>query len=211
MKDLIVAVADSYQEKIMEALLPRVPKVSGTTPFTFDIIRNPHNDSGSYNDSHELLRPAIKSYNFALVMFDYEGSGVENVRTREQSESDVEALLSANGWQDRNAVIVIKPEIENWIWLDHPIVGHAIGWEKSESLYTWARKNGKITSESYKPERPKETFEEVLRMSNTPKSSAIYKKIATVVSYKRCNDPAFQKVISTLQKWFTNSEKLTSR
>ena len=202
MRDLIIAVADSYQEKVMEALLPRVPLSSGTRAFTYDIVRNIGNDSGSYNDSHELLRPAIKQYHFALVLFDYEGTGVENVRTREQAESDVEGLLSANGWLNRNAVAVIKPEIENWIWLDSPHVQSAIGWERQESLYTWARANGKMADDDFKPIRPKETMEEALRISNTSKSSAIYKKIAASVSYKKCVDPAFQKVITKLTEWF---------
>lgn len=202
MKDLIVAVADSYQEKVIEALLPRVPLSSGTRTFTYDIVRNIGNDSGCYNDSHELLRPVINQYQYALVLFDYEGTGIENTKTREQAEKDVEKLLSANGWQGRNAVAVIKPEIENWMWLDNPNVEKAIGWERPESLYAWAKFNRKIAQDDSKPLRPKETFEEALQISNTPKSSAIYKKIAVNVSYQRCQDPAFQKVISKLQEWF---------
>jgi hypothetical protein len=205
MKDLIVAVADSYQEKVMEALLPRIPISSGTRPFSFDIVRNPGNDSGSYNDSHELLRPAIKQYYFALVVFDFEGTGIENIKSREDAELTVENLLSINGWDGRNAVAVIKPEVENWMWTDSPHVESAIGWEKQESLYTWAKNNGKIAVGDSKPVRPKETLEEALKISKTSKSSAIYKKIATNVSYKKCNDPAFLKLILKLQEWFPSS------
>lgn len=202
MKDLIVVVADSYQEKVMEGLLPRVPNASGTRVFTYDIIRNIENDSGSYNSSHELLRSFINQYQFALVIFDYEGTGVESTRTREQVESDVERQLSLNGWNERNAVAVIKPEIENWIWMDNPNVESAIGWENQESLYAWARRNGKIPHQESKPLRPKETLEEALKMNGTSKSSSIYKKISSKVSYKGCQDPAFQKVISNLVNWF---------
>jgi hypothetical protein len=202
MKDLILSVADSYQEKVMEALLPRVPVSSGTKPFSFDIIRNIGNDSGSYNDSHELLRPAISQYSFALVIFDYEGTGIENKKSRVDAELEVERLLSNNGWENRNAVAVIDPEVENWIWSDNPHVQSAIGWERSESLYVWARRIGKIPANEFKPIRPKETLEEALRISKTSKSSAIYKKIAAKVSYKNCTDPAFCKVISKLQEWF---------
>lgn len=202
MKNLVVAVADSYQEKVMEALLPRVPLSSGTAAFTYDIIRNIGNDSGSYNDSHELLRPYINDYNFALVIFDYEGTGIENVKSREEAEADVEQLLSINGWNNRNAVIVIKPEIENWMWINSPHVHDAIGWEKEESLYTWATNKGLIVNNEPKPARPKETLEEALRISQTSKSSAIYKKIISKVSYKNCVDPAFNKMIAKLREWF---------
>lgn len=202
MKDLIIAVADSYQEKIMEALLPRVPISSGTRNFSYDIVRNIGNDSGSYNDSHEFLRPSINQYHYALVIFDYKGTGIENTKTREQAEADVEGLLNGNGWQRRNAVAIIKPEVENWIWQDNPNVESAIGWERNESLYTWAKTNGKIAHDDIKPLHPKETLEEALRISETSKSSSIYKKIAATVSYRNCTDLAFQKIIAKLQEWF---------
>src|SRR5207249_2207109 len=101
-----------------------------TRPFTYDIVRNIGNDSGSYNDSHELLRTSITLYQYALVLFDYEGTGVEGRRTRAEAEVDVEGLLTSNGWRDRNAVAVIQPEIENWMWLDNTNVEAAIGWER---------------------------------------------------------------------------------
>ena len=199
MKDLIVVVADSYQEKVIEALLPRIPITSNTKTFTYDIIRNPRNDSGSYNDSHELLRPYINQYHFAIVVFDHEGCGVEDTKTRVETESDVEGLLSINGWPNRNSVIVIDPELENWMWIDNPNVQDAIGWFGIESLYVWARANGKIAHGEAKPIRPKETLEEALRISNSAKSSSIYKKIAGTVSYKGCTDPAFIKLIQTIK------------
>jgi hypothetical protein len=202
MKNLIVAVADSYQEKVMEALLPRIPVSSGTAVFTYDIIRNIGNDSGSYNDSHELLRTINNKYNYALVIFDYEGTGIENIKSREQAEADVEQLLSMNGWNNRNAVVVIEPELEKWMWIDSPHVQDAIGWEMQESLYAWARNKGLIEESDTKPVRPKEALEEALRVSQTSKSSAIYKKITSKVSYKNCVDPAFNKMIVKLQEWF---------
>lgn len=201
MKDLIVVTADSYQEKVLEALLPRIPQSSGTKHFSFDILRNPRNDSGSYNDSHELLRPYINMYRFAAVIFDYEGTGAEGVKTREEIESEVEELLNKNGWNKRNCVVVIEPELENWMWIDSPHVEDAIGWEGLESLYIWARANGRIPHDETKPIRPKETLEEALKICRTPKSSAIYKKIATKVSYKGCKDPAFLKLLNQIASW----------
>jgi len=204
MKDLIVAVADSYQEKVIEALLPRMPLVSGTTAFSYDIIQNIGKDSGSYNDSHELLRPYFNDYKYSLVIFDYEGCGAENNKKREEIEAEVESLLSRNGWSDRTSVIVISPELENWMWINNPNVQDAIGWEKQETLYEWAIGKNYIQEGGSKPHRPKEVLEEALRISSTPKSSAVYKKIAATVSYKNCQDPAFHKLIAMLQQWFSN-------
>lgn len=202
MKDLVVVVADNYQEVVIRALLQRVPFSSGTRPFSFDVIRNIGNDPGSYNDSHELLRPYSNEYQFALVVFDYEGTGVEMQKSREQVESHVESLLNKNGWNKKSAVIVIKPELETWMWQDNPNVENAIGWEGLQSLYQWAETTGKIPYGEHKPPRPKETLEDALRKNGTPKSAAIYRKIAETVSYKNCTDPAFTKAIRTLKGWF---------
>jgi len=202
MKDLIVAVADSYQEKVIEALLPRVPITSGTKEFTFDIMRNSGHDSGSYNDSHELLRPFINQYRFALVVFDFEGCGAEHLKTKAEIETEVHDLLNVNGWGNRNAVIVIQPELENWLWMDNPHVSQAIGWEKQESLYDWARNESYLSGNASKPSRPKETFERALKIAETPKSAAIYKKIAARASYRNCEDEFFKQLILKLQEWF---------
>jgi hypothetical protein len=202
MKDLIVVVADSYQEKVMEGLLPRLPLSSGTAVFAFDIIRNPGHDSGSYNDSHELLRPFMNQYRYAVVIFDFEGCGAEHLKTKKEIEQEVQGLLNNNGWDNRNAIVVIEPEVENWMWIDNIHVEQAIGWEKPESLYNWARNEGLIAGSANKPTRPKETLEAALRISETPKSTAIYKKIASLVSYKRCEDPSFNQLIRQLTDWF---------
>lgn len=202
MKDIIILVADSYQEKVLEALLPRVPISSGTRPFTYEFIRNPGHDSGAYNDSHELLRPYSKQYSYALVLMDYEGCGVEYQKSAEEVEQYVAELLDRSGWENRNKVVVITPELETWMWMDNQHVTNAIGWEQKEGLYEWARRNGYIGNEVYKPERPKETLEKALKLSGTPKSAAVYKKIAMHASYKKCEDKAFIGMIGTLQEWF---------
>ncbi len=202
MKDLIVTVADSYQQKLMEALLPRVPVSSHTRNFSFDIILNPNHDSGSYNESHELLRPFINQYRFAIVLFDQEGCGMEHLKSGKEIEVDVYNQMNNNGWEQRNSVIVIEPELENWMWQDNVHVEQAIGWEKVNSLYDWARNEGLIRMDAIKPERPKETLEKALRISNKPKSASTYRKIAENVSYRKCTDPAFLKLIHQLQLWF---------
>ena len=205
MKDLIFSVADGYQEKVFEALLQRVPLASSTSCFTYDIIKNPGHDSGSYNDSHELLRPFINQYNFAIVVFDFEGTGVEHL-SRSEMELNVHTLLNSNGWKDRNAVIVIYPELENWMWMDNRHVQNAIGWDRRERLYDWARQNNFLDQGNVKPNRPKETLEKALKLCSTSKSASIYKNIAANASYRTCQDPSFRALITTLQAWFPRAD-----
>ncbi|MBN8700879.1 MAG: hypothetical protein J0L54_14825 [Chitinophagales bacterium] len=201
MKDLVVLVADGTMQKVVEEILLRVPRSSGTSDFTFDVIPNIGHDSGCYNDSHELLRSFSTQYRFAMVIFDFEGSGVE-IKSINEIENDVERLLDNHGWQNRNSVAVINPELENWIWQDSPHIEEAFGWENNTPLYQWCRTEGLIAHGDSKPIRPKETMQRVLKFTRTPFSSAIHKKIAKVVSYKRCTDRAFLKILNQLKNWF---------
>ncbi|MBL7797044.1 MAG: hypothetical protein JNJ90_11175 [Saprospiraceae bacterium] len=201
MKDLIVFVADGHQKAVMEALLPRIPKSSNTAEFGFEVKVNPGKDSGTYIYSHELLRPYINQYRFALVVFDFEGTGVEHLPL-DQVKKNVQELLEKNGWKGRSAVIVIQPELENWMWMDNRNVEQAIGWEEQVSLYDWAKKEGLLAEDATKPDRPKEAFLDALRLSRTPLSASIYGKIAAKVSYGKCQDAAFQDLIQQLKAWF---------
>lgn len=202
MKDIIILVADGCQEKLIEGLLPRIPNSSNTKPFTYDIYKHPEHDSGCCNDSQEILRPFINQYRYAIVILDYEGCGHESNKSCQEVEQIIEGKLRSNGWEGRNVAIVVNPEIENWVWINSQHVEAAIGWNSDQSLYDWSRTSGFLAQGDSKPIRPKETFEKALKKSNTSKSSAIFKKISTKVSYKKCEDEAFKKLLSKLIEWF---------
>ncbi|MBI2729319.1 MAG: hypothetical protein HYX40_00950 [Sphingobacteriales bacterium] len=204
MKDLVVIVADGTIQKVLEELLRRVAVSSNTNNFTFDVISNIGHDAGCYNDSHEILINFVNQYFYAMVVFDKEGSGVEE-KPRTTIEEDVESLLDKNGWAGRNSVIVIDPELENWIWQNSPHVENAFGWNSTDNLYAWCYGHGIIAQGESKPFRPKESLQRILKETKTPFSSSIHKKIAEKVSYKNCQDPAFVKLTKTLYEWFKKS------
>ena len=66
----------------------------------------------------------------------------------------------------------------------------------------WLEEKGLWNAGMLKPADPKKAVEDVLKISKTPRSSAIYRQITNRVSVKRCQDPAFQKLCSALQQWF---------
>jgi hypothetical protein len=107
MKDILFLVADGNMERLFEGLLPRIPTVSNTAPFSFDILVNPTHDAGNLNDSHEYLRPFIRQYKYAIVVFDHEGCGEESIPA-EIIEEKVSKELDRNGWEGRNKVVVIE-------------------------------------------------------------------------------------------------------
>lgn len=206
MKDLIILVADLDTENVLEGILPRLSQVCKTRAFTYDIRRHINRDPGCLNESADFLRPFIGQYIYALIVFDKEGSGQEN-KSRADIEHQVEQMLATNGWNTENvAVITIDPEVENWIWINSPHVAQSFGWKESVSLFDWLTINGFLEAGAVKPGRPKEAMEAVLRKNRRPRSASIYRVIAEQVSWKRCTDEAFLKMIRVLTKWFSNNK-----
>ena len=107
MKDIVFLVADGNMEKLFEGLLPRVYRASKTSEFTHDILVNPTHDAGNLNDSHEYLRPFVRQYKYAMVVFDHEGCGSED-KSVQQLETSVQELLGRNGWENRSSVLIIS-------------------------------------------------------------------------------------------------------
>ena len=201
MKDLIVLVADKEIKALMEGLLPKIPVKSELKPFDFEIESHLMRDNGCANEGHIYLRDRLSKFRFAMVIFDKHGSGQDSITTKSLQEK-VEDLLTKNGWENRNACIVIDPELENWVWINNVNLEKAMLWNGDIPLYDWAIQNNWISSEDSKPSDPKGALEAVLRHSKVKRTSKMYAQIGSTVSYKSCTDPAFQYLITTLKKWF---------
>ncbi len=97
--------------------------------------------------------------------------------------------------------MAIDPELEAWVWSDSPHVARALCWVDGD-LQQWLAERDLLTPGQSKPSRPKEAVEKVLRRTHTPRSSSIYRQLASHVSFKRCQDTAFVKLLGTLKTWF---------
>jgi hypothetical protein len=203
MKDLIILVADQNMRDCIEGLIPKLPHVLGTSPINYDIFVHLNRDPGCRTQSHEFLKSFQNQYHYGLVIFDKEGCGKESL-SREELEATVEELLTNVGWKDRAKVIVIEPELENWIWVRSAQLSEIINWENVDSLYQWLIDKEYLTNESPKPKHPKEAFEAALYISKKRRSSSIYKQIASRVSFKNCTDQSFLKFIQCMKDWFEN-------
>jgi hypothetical protein len=201
-RDLAVLVADKNMEFALGGLLTR-HRSMGIRPVTFTIYRHPERDPGCFRFAHDLMRSSSSNHAHALVMFDREGCGREDL-TRGELEQKVEARLAQNGWNDRAVAIVLDPELEVWVWSDSPHVDAALGWEgQHQSLRTWLVQNGFANTQREKPMHPKEAVERVLRLVRKPRSSSIYRQLANGVDFEACTDQAFVKFRATLRNWFT--------
>jgi len=133
MKDLVILVADKNMEYAIKGILSR-PEALSIRQITFDLFVHPQNDPGCLNDGAHFLRTSLSTH--ALVLFDREGCGHENL-TRKQLEERVEADLYRSGWQQA-AAVVLDPELEIWVWSDSPHVAEILGWKNRQAdLNRW--------------------------------------------------------------------------
>jgi hypothetical protein len=202
-KDLVVLVADGQMEFTVRGLLTRGRSL-GFREVTFDIYVHPAKDPGCRARGHEFLRPFTRQYAHALVMHDLEGCGRDG-HQRTALEEDIESRLASSGWKDRDAAIVIDPELEVWVWSESPEVATILGWTGYQpTLSQWLDQQGHCALGQSKPERPKMALDGALRLSGKRRSSAIFRQLAERVSVHRCTDPAFLKFKALLQQWFVH-------
>jgi hypothetical protein len=151
------------------------------------------------------LRSQINEYRYALVIFDREGSGREQL-TALQIANKVRTQLEQNGWDDRAAVVVIDPELEAWVWSDSPHVDRILGWDgRIPPLRTWLVDSGHTLTVKGVPVRPKEALQAALQESKLRHSSAIFDQLGRSVSLDRCGDKSFRRLCVALRTWFPAS------
>ncbi len=125
MRDCVFLFADAEMQAAFQEFFSRqsFELTLETGPFSVDPAQDflrdaAGKDSGVYLRAHEFLRPYQTSHRHAVVVLDekWEGStGAGKIR------EDIRQRLRSSGWADeRFAVVVIEPELENWIWQDNP-------------------------------------------------------------------------------------------
>jgi nucleotide-binding universal stress UspA family protein len=202
--ELIALVADTNIEFALRGLLSRPPAL-GIRRVDFRVFVHPEHDPGCLRKAAPFLRPQAARFRRALVVFDRDGCGKEH-QPRTELEAEVERGLAGAGWDDRAAVVVIDPELENWVWSDSPEVDRVLGWaELRMPVRDWTRSQGFTWSQG-KPARPKEALQAALRHARKPRSSALFEALAQRVGLERCHDPAFGKLRACLQRWFPAGE-----
>lgn len=136
-KDLLVLTADKDANLGIGALLNRQVDL-GIRSITFECRSHPKHDSGVLIGAHDFLRPFLRYFEYALVVFDLEGCGREGLG-RAGVERKIHENLTANGWQGRCEVVAINPELESWVWDETLRVAPALGWDK-QRLADWLRR-----------------------------------------------------------------------
>lgn len=199
--DLFALVPGKDEAAVIDGMLSRHQSL-GIRRITWKIERHEGRDPGCRLGSPDYMRAGINLFKHAIVLFDRKGCGAEHL-SREQLERELEDQLSASGWGDRAAAVVIDPELESWVWSGSLHVENALGWRGHDpTLREWLREQGYLPLDQTKPAQPKAATEAALRIVRKPRTSHIYTELAKHVSFTKCADPAFMKLLKCLRTWF---------
>ena len=198
--DLIVLVADKDMQEGLEALLSR-PRALGIRPIASRVFKHDERDAGCYARAEAFLRPQAGGFDFALVAFDRHGCG--SSAPTEEIETDLRARLERSGWAGRCDVVVIAPELENWVWSSSPNVAACLRWRgTASSLRQWLARQGHWPLGDPKPADPKAAVEAVLHETRERRTPRLYADLAATVSTRGCSDPSFNRLCRILRRWF---------
>lgn len=198
--ELVILVPDKDIEQTIHHLLSRPASVGMRPLRSFKLISHPGHDPGVYHTGHNLLRAFEGEAECALVLLDLAWDGVPS-QDPARIESDVEATCHAV-WGDRCRCVCIAPEVETWVWSDSPHVAKALGWSSLSELREWLAREKLWPEGLSKPPDPKQAFEHAARHRRVVASSSIFGRLAREVSFRRCQDRAFLRLLDILRSWF---------
>ena len=205
MKDLLVYAADADAQAFMRSILTK-HQALGIRFIAFDVERHPQRDAGMVQSGAELTRMQKGKYDKALLMWDHHGSGRDHKHSSEVVENEIQSKLDSFTWAGNSAVIVLVPELEQWLWYcESALLTHynQTKIQLGKWLEEYASKAGNLV-EILKKEQPKEIFEwvvrERLKRTISPRDFEEMGKLAGVGGLMGCE--TFCSVVETLRGWF---------
>lgn len=199
MIDLFCLVADTNMKAVVEAVLARHESLE-IRPILAKVDVHPHRDSGCYHDPVPFLRSRRQEAHHGLVLLDRAWNAPQ--KPIDMLEADVEVALRqlGEGWAK---CIVIDPEVEAWLFRRSPVLDEELGWRQREpSLARELAERNLWPEGAAKPPDPKAAIEWALARTKKPRSSSIYRAIASRLGLRGCTDPSFQRFVQMLQAWF---------
>ena len=208
MRDCMFYVADMNMVETFKGFLTRQQfhQSLGCGRFAFDPLKDlaraaGQTDGGLWRRAGGLCKGYLQTHRHLVVCLDRDFGGSPG---QAQVRQDVEQQLLAAGWnQGQFAVLVIDPELEQWIWQDSPHVESALKYASPPSLRQLLMNSGDWPAGQIKPNNPKEVLERLVDQNlRGNRSSTIYSKITSRISVMNCVDGEFLVLRAALQGWF---------
>ena len=129
-------------------------------------------------------------------------AGLVDPRSPSEIEEDLRKQLKFH-WSDRADVVVVSPEIEEWLWRGIPHVAKMLEMS-AETVRKRLRELGFLGEREPKPSRPKEAFLALLHERRKVPSSAVYAGLARQMSLRTagCRSSSFPRLVERLREWF---------
>jgi hypothetical protein len=199
--DLVCIVADRSIEAAIEAVLRR-PQALGIRPLEFETLVHPERDPGCFHDPDKLLGGYTERAVHALVVLDRAWEGAP-AKDAPELERLLEESLASIGPAEWARAVVIDPELEAWVFSDSPHVAATLGWtESAEAFRSALEAEGLWKRERAKPDDPKRAMDWALRRARLPRSSSLFRALASRVGLQRCEDRSFRRLVDLLRGWF---------
>ncbi len=160
---------------------------------------HPRHDPGCWKDGPELLALKHQHYRHGLLALDCEGCNSK--RPAADTRQDLQERLDRLTSPGCGSVLVLRPELEIWMFAGSTEVDRALGWQPG-TLTPWLVQQGVLEPGQVKPARPKEAVEHAMNQKRQPRSSSVYRQLSRSVGLSRCTAPVFTELKSTLQQWF---------
>lgn len=203
-RDVVFLVADGGMRQMLEGYLGRqyAHRGLGCGPFDFDpiddVVVAPHRDPDVYGRHRGLLSLYQETHQRAIVMIDedWEGNpGADAITTH------IERGMRQDWEASSFAVIVLKPELESWLWQENnPNIARELN--VPSDYRQILEKSGYWPADNRKPVRPKEALEHMKKHHGADQSNAAFRRLAGCISVRGCVDPAFTLLRDTLCTWF---------
>ena len=125
MKDLVLLVADKNAQFALKGALGRSEALE-IRPIEFEFRVHPGRDGGTRKTGPAMLALERRRFNHALLVLDFEGCGTD-LQDALSLESQLDGQMGAR-WENQGKAIVIKPELDAWVWGSDNAVEAAIEW-----------------------------------------------------------------------------------
>lgn len=217
LRHIFFLVADGQTETTIKAFFNRTDFCKKLKVGPFEVgdmdIEKVGNDAEVFYRAADRARSRLKTHQKLVVILDeaWDDKRAPDAATiKERLTQD----LYAKGWEyDRFVVIVIQPELENWIWNDTAHMHRVFRFDQIPG-FTSARdyfREAKVDSagkrchwpeQASKPTNPKEALHMLCRESRAKPDAAKYADVVCGVNVLRCQEPGFQELLATLRRWF---------
>ncbi|MEI6984876.1 MAG: hypothetical protein WCK65_02010 [Rhodospirillaceae bacterium] len=207
MKDLFVYTADADAEAVFSSILER-HQALGIRKIIADVDRYPGRDCGMFNHGPDIacLNMKKQKYSKIMLVWDFHGSGRDDIETADKSAAEVQNRLDRRSWTNNSLAVVLCPELEEWLWYSPVSVATNLGWtlEKLDHEIDKYAKTIKKSRDYVLKNTPKETWEnlkkKVARQTISPRDFASIAKNASLAAWG--DSPSFALIKTTLITWF---------